>query len=232
MDKILGGLGDWNVSEADVKHLKNKAAIRIYLAYPHYTAVLAYAPAARRREIARILREELGALKRFLQDIPFERIGSAVRPGGAKVNLPLDQAGKLLQETFVGHIWVDAIEGLEKKEPEPEPEPVFWSIKARFAIQIEAEESGLQKYEDRIMLIRALDEEDARKKLLKAFESYAEPYLGATGRLVRWKFETFLDAYCTSVHSVDDFSGEAGVEVFSELRNRKLKPEHVWKLNK
>lgn len=230
MDKILGGLGDWNVSEADAKHLKNKAAVRIHLAYPHYTTVLTYAPAARRREIARMLREEFSALKRFLKDIPFERIGSAVRPGGAKVNLPLDQVAELLQQTFVGHTSVDAIEGLEKKEPEPEP--VFWSIKARFAIQIEAEESGLQKYEDRIMLIRAFDEADAREKLLKSFESYAEPYLGASGRLVRWKFERFLDAYCTSVYSAEDFSGEAGVEVFSELRNRKLKPEQVWKLNK
>lgn len=230
MDKILGGLDDWNISEADVKHLKNKAAIWISLAYPHYTAVLTYAPAARRREIARMLREEFSALKHFLKDIPFERIGSAVRPGGAKVDLPLDQAAELRQKPFVGHISVDAIEGLEKKEPEPEP--VFWRIKARFAIQVEAEESGLQTYEDRIVLIKALDEEDARKKLLKAFESYGEPYLGASGKLVRWKFETFLDAYCTSVHSVEDFSGEAGVEVFSELRNRKLKPEQVWKLNK
>jgi hypothetical protein len=82
------------------------------------------------------------------------------------------------------------------------------------------------------VLIKALDQEEAQKKLLKSFESYEEPYLGASGRLVRWKFEKFLDAYSTSVYSAEDFSREEGVEVFSELRNRKIKPEHVWKLKK
>jgi hypothetical protein len=229
MSKIAGGLDDWPISEADLEHLKNKASIRVHLAYPGYKTVLTHAPAARRREIARILREEFSALKRFLKDVPFEKIGSAVRPGGAKVDLPLDRVAALVREAFVGHVSIDAIEGFAKKEPEPTPG--FWSIKARFAIQIEAEASGLQKYEDRIVLIRALDAEDAQKKLLKAFESYEAPYLNASGRLVRWKFETFLDAYCVSAYSAEDFLREEGVEVFSELRNRKIKPEHVWKLN-
>ncbi|MDO1451917.1 DUF4288 domain-containing protein [Rhodocytophaga aerolata] len=230
MNKRIGGLEDWNLSEERLTHLTNRACVRIHLAYPDYKTFLAYPPAARRREIARTFREAFSALKLLLKGIPFERIGSSVRPRGVKVELPLHRVGELIREDFIGHISIEAIDGLEKKAAR-EPEGSFWSIKARFATQIEDQESGLQPYEDRILLIKAVDEQDAQKKLLKSFESYEEPYLNASGRLVRWKFEKFLDAYDTSVSSIEAFSSEQGVEVFSELANRKLKPEDVWKLN-
>ena len=78
------------------------------------------------------------------------------------------------------------------------------------------------------MLVKALDEEDARHKLLPGFKSYAEPYLNSAGLLVRWQFEKFLDVYSTDVPSLQAFLHDEGVEVFSELGNRKLKPGFEW----
>ncbi|GAA4024197.1 hypothetical protein GCM10022409_05190 [Hymenobacter glaciei] len=105
----------------------------------------------------------------------------------------------------------------------------FWSIKARFAIQIENVTGGLQTYEDRILLVKAADEEEAHRKLLPSFASYAEPYLSSAGLLVRWQFEEFLDAYETDVSSLDAFLRDEGVEVFSELGTRKRKAGYEWR---
>ena len=83
-------------------------------------------------------------------------------------------------------ISLKSIEGFAPKELVPES--CFWSNKARFAIQIENASGGLQRYEEQIMLVKALNEEDAQRKLLPGFEHYAEPYLNVAGLLVWWQF--------------------------------------------
>ncbi|MES2732577.1 MAG: DUF4288 domain-containing protein [Bacteroidota bacterium] len=229
MKRKITGLEDWNLTEENIKNLKNKAVIKIHLSYPDYKSIIQFTTAQRRKIIAKTFRDEFNEVKLILKQIPFERLGSSIRPRGIKTELPLNQVWELIQKEFRAHISIVSIEEMEEKEEEVMP--CFWSIKARFAIQIENAKGGMQGYEDRIMLICALDQEDAQQKLLKSLESYAKPYLNSSGRLVRWKFEKFLDAYSTDIYSADDFMNDKGVEVYSELGNRKLKPELEWQRN-
>jgi hypothetical protein len=83
---------------------------------------------------------------------------------------------------------------------------------------------GMQRYEDRIVLVRAMDSDDAVAKLRKPFAAYAEPYLNPQGFMVRWALEKVLDVHSTYERRIDP----AGTEVFSQLKWRRMRPEQAW----
>jgi hypothetical protein len=147
-----------------------------------------------------------------------------MRPGGVNVQLPLNRLPTLLALPEVGSIVIAAIANRERRE-EPD-EPTFWAVEARFAVQVEGETTGRQMFEDRMMVVKAQDEEDARRKLLLEFARYAEPCLGGGGRLVRFQFEKFLRADWLNFASLE--AAEEGFEVFSTLKYRQLRPGMEW----
>ena len=93
---------------------------------------------------------------------------------------------------------------------------------------MEHETGGLQKYEMRHLLVRALTREEAEAKLLPSFARYEEPYLNSAGYLVRWHFEGFVDSYQLDVNTADALLNEEGVEVFSSLHQRRLRAAMEW----
>jgi hypothetical protein len=199
------------------------------LAYPGYQAVIQLAPRERIRQIDAQYRRAYQRLVALLPGTSFTRLGSRNRPTGLAASLPLAQLPPLAQQPFVSEVTIEAIEGLTCQEIASEPS--FWCIQARFAVQIENKTTGMQMYEDRLLVIRALTEEEAKQKLLPSFEAYAEPYLNSAGLLVRWQFERFTDSYCFDIQDVDAFLSEHGVEVFSTLNNRRLRAGMDWQPN-
>lgn len=224
--KAIANLETWGLTESELGGLANEVVVRFTLAYPGYAAVVAYPPGERRRKLAALLRAKYQALKAALPPGPFEKLGTHYRPVGIRRRLPAQQLPTLLARPGVEDIWIEEIEGLA---PLVRPaEPTCWSIKARFAVQVEHETTGLQLVEERILLVAALDEEDARQRLLPTFASYAEPYLGAGGRLVRWQFEAFLDAYEVEAGPLAALLSAEGLEVFSAISRRRLTPARAW----
>jgi hypothetical protein len=224
--RSISNLETWGLTENQVGELGHQAVVRFPLAYPGYQAVLAYPAAERPSRIAALLRAKYKALKAALPPGPFEKLGSHYRPAGIRRRLPMQQLPALLAQAAVENIWVEEIEGLAPLAPVVEPK--CWSIKARFAVQVEHETTGLQLVEERILLVAALNEEEARQKLRPAFARYAEPYLNSAGRLVRWQFEAFLTAYEVEAGSLAGLLGAEGLEVFSETSRRRLTPEMAW----
>lgn len=220
-------LSTWGLTEAALGGLAHRAVVRVSLAYPGYQAVLAYPPAERKRRLAARLRAEYQLLKAALPPGPFTKLGSHYRPVGIRQRLPLRQLPALLTLAVVGGIWVEEIEGLAPLAPAAEPK--CWSIKARFAVQIEHKTTGEQLVEERILLVAAPDEEAARQQLRPTFASYAEPYLNSAGQLVRWQFEEFLDAYEVAAGPLAGLLGTAGLEVFSKTKSRRLTPALAWR---
>lgn len=225
--KAIHNLEAWGLVESQLHGLTHTAAVRFTLEYPGYQTVLTYPPAERRRRIAALLRAKYQALKAALPPGAFEKLGSHYRPVGIRRRLPVQQLPTLLARPAVEGIWVEKIEGLASVTPVAEPK--CWSIKARFAVQVEHETKGLQLVEERILLVAAPDEEAARQKLRPAFIHYAEPYLNSAGRLVRWQFEAFLDAYEVAAGPLAGLLGAEGLEVFSETSHRRLTPELAWR---
>ncbi|MDO7886343.1 DUF4288 domain-containing protein [Hymenobacter cheonanensis] len=224
--KSIGNLQAWGLTERELSRLANQAVVRFTLAYPDSQTVLAYPPAERRRQISARLRAKYQALKAALPPGPFEKLGSHHRPAGMRRRLPVEQLPALLALAAVEGIWVEEIEGLAPRASATEPK--CWSIKARFAVQIEHATTGRQLVEERILLIAARNEEEARQKLRPTFVRYAEPYLNSDGQLVRWQFEAFLDAYEVEAGPLAGLLAAEGLEVFSETKSRRLKSEFAW----
>lgn len=224
--KAIANLEAWGLTESELGELANEVVVRFTLAYPGYEAVVAYPPGERRRKLAALLRAKYQALKAALPPGPFEKLGTHYRPVGIRRRLSARQLPALLAQPAVEGVWLEKIEGLAPLARAAEP--TCWSIKARFAVQVEHETTGLQLVEERILLVAALHEEDARQKLLLTFARYAEPYLNAAGLLVRWQFEEFLDAYEVEAGPLAALLSAEGLEVFSTTSHRRLTPAQAW----
>jgi hypothetical protein len=121
-------------------------------------------------------------------------------------------------------VWVSSIEGLRARRRRAKAKGWFcvWGI---VAVQIEDFEKGLVTVEDRLVLVKAFDEKDAERKLRKEWRSYAEPYMNHEGRLVRWKLIRIQDVYDLICDEIDP----NGTEVYSRLRDERMKEGYVWR---
>jgi len=130
---------------------------------------------------------------------------------------------RLLRMPEIDGIWLLEIPG--RKPVRVKPKERWFAVKARFAIQVEGQRTGLQSYEDRIVIVKDASLEDAESKLQPQFEQYATPYLNPRGFMVRWAFERVLAGY----EIFDAKSDPQGVEVFLVLLRRRMKPDFEWK---
>ena len=140
------------------------------------------------------------------------------QPRGFGANVEARRVSELLRMPEISDIWLDEIPG--RKRRCPSPRKIWFAVRARFAIQVEGQTTGLQTYEDRIVLIRAFSPEDAKRMLRPEFRRYGRPYLNPDGLMVRWAFERVLDVYEILEEAIDP----RGTEVFSALAHRRMKP--------
>lgn len=109
----------------------------------------------------------------------------------------------------------------------------FYSLKVRFVVQVENRVKGLQTFEERILLVQAETEEEAKAKVSQSFSDYEKPYLNPYGERVRWKFEEFIGIYELNYDSLDVIleNLQNGIELYSELKQRRMNLKRAW-LNK
>jgi hypothetical protein len=223
--KILG-LEGWGLSEGQLSQLDNLAEVSISLQYPGYEALQQYAPAERNRRTRAELRRAYAALKTELAGLTWKRRGSALHPDGVELQLPLHRLPTVLAMPEVRYVFISSIENRER--PDLPDEPGLWAVEARFAIQIENQLKGNQTFEQRVVVVKALNEEEAKRKLLREFADYAQPYLNGEGRMVRWQFEEFVNVEWLVNASELDAALDTGLEVFSKLRDRRIQPGMEW----
>jgi hypothetical protein len=104
--------------------------------------------------------------------------------------------------------------------------PMAWfCVRGLVAIQVEGQLNGMQTVEDRFMLVRAASAADATRRLKSIWRDYAKPYLNSSGHMVRWQLESISDVY----EAVEEEElNPRGAEVYSALRQRRLRPELAW----
>jgi hypothetical protein len=83
------------------------------------------------------------------------------------------------------------------------------------------DERGTYLYEERIIVLEAIDEEEAGKKANERGPSLEEEYVNAEGRRVTWTFERAVEVKAIIEEQLGD-----GVEVF----NRFLREDEVRNL--
>jgi hypothetical protein len=141
--------------------------------------------------------------------------------------LPADSLDRLLHHAGVQVVILLAVEGMQRRPSKKNRgrEPLEWyAVRARFAIQVEGQASGMQTYEERIVLVKARDFEDAERRLEPEFAEYSRSYFNGDWELVRWNFERVLDVYLTDLDRLDP----TGSEVYSKFSSRRMRPEYEW----
>ncbi len=138
--------------------------------------------------------------------------------------LQANQLSKLLREKNIWYVSLLEIDGIRKKKQRPKKSLDWYAVKGIYAIQVEDQTKGLQSFEERILLVKATSFDDAEKKAWKESKTYVESYLNPYGEMVRWQLEKIVNVYWTDIEELNP----NGTEVFSALKDRRMKPEYEW----
>ena len=205
---------------------KRMAFATIYVKYPNWKLVAKLDLPDRKRFRDEFLKTNFQKLidKKYFDT--FELVGTKRRPSGVKAKLTLSSILKLTKQSFIDNIFIYQLDGAKEKPDKSMYN--FFCVKMTVSIQIEGFTKGMQSYEDRYVLVKALTVESAYNKVKKQEKQYGEPYLNSDARLVRWKIESYDDCFATDITSIDDFNKPEGVEVFSKLRRRKITSDRTW----
>ena len=216
-------LDDYGLTLKELLALKDRLIkIKAHICYADRKPLFQYPPDIRKRKLGDIENEVFNKLIEIWPTTDFEIIGTKSKPSGISGKIKAEDLKKLLNKKLVEHIWIEEIDGYKKLSFQKEE--LWFAVKANFAIQIEGQCRGYQDIEERIMIVKAYDCTDAKKRVLKNFKGYGEPYLNKYGEMVRWHFDEVVDVYEMNEDSIDP----KGTEVYSQFKRRRMKPEYEW----
>lgn len=218
------GLSDFGLNLNQLTALgRLKVKLHVCLRHVNERSLFRLKPSQRVERIRRHYTSLLSRLRMRWADGPIQISWIRRQPRGFVASVEARRICHLLRMPEVGDIWLDEIPSRKRRRKQPKKR--WFAVQARFAIQVEGQTTGLQSYEDRIVMVRAFGFEDAEDRLQPEFKKYGRPYLNAHGCMVRWKFERVLDVYEIGDETIDP----RGMEVFSVLARRRMKPEFAWK---
>lgn len=120
------------------------------------------------------------------------------------------------------HVYVKDIRGLRRKRSRRATG--WFCVWGRVALQVEGKSRGMIDIEDRLVLVKAPNEQQAKARLSRYWREYSKPYLNNRGELIRWKFEEVGDVYELLEEEIDP----SGTEVYSRLVQRRMRAEDRW----
>jgi hypothetical protein len=173
--------------------------------------------------LRKTLAKQRDHLRRAFRGIEFVLRGK--KPGGWTLDaiVPANRVGALARSRHVKFVMVETIQGRRQKfRPSGFAWYCVWGV---VAIQIEGKVKGLLSLEDRLVLLKANDPDDARRRLALEWTRYAEPHMNPDGYLVRWQLVSIQDVYAL----FDDTIDPRGTEVYSRLRSVRMRPEYRWR---
>ena len=218
------GLDEFGISIAQPTSLGSaKIKLHAHLRHVNEKSLFKLKPGQRLEKMKRHYELLLSRVKKNWSDGPLDISWIRRQPRGFSAYVEARRVSCLLRMPEIRFIWLIEIPGRERVAVKPRER--WFAVQARFAIQVEGQTTGLQSYEDRIVLVKAASFEQAKSKLQPEFKQYATPYLNPRGFMVRWAFERVLDGYEIGDEEIDP----RGMEVFSVLARRRMKPEFAWK---
>lgn len=218
-------LEDW-IFTKEMKPSERKLQVSVYLRYPKVEDITHIELNDRKKYRDNFLKKQLETLLKKIEFAEFNLIGSKKSPRGIKTAISLAELPAIAKLVCVGNVYIEKVQHARK--PKVPQVLEFFCVKMTVAIQIEGVVSGMQTYEERYVLVKAKDYEDAYHRVAKQEKSYAEPYLNSDCRLVRWKIESYDDCFSTCIKDTDSFNEHTGNEVFSVLKSRKLNKDRSW----
>lgn len=224
MTEVLG-LDEFKISVAALRRLRQQIGVAVHLRTFEVTRAVAGLPASERHPFLR--RRAIRWMRHLNAAFPTagwkitsqpDKIAQIVRG-----RVAADQIVRLAARREVESVVVTSIPGRRRRRRASARESWF-CVRGLVAVQVEGQRVGLQSVEDRFIVLRATSAEDAQRRLRRQWREYAKPYMNILGELVRWRLERVTDVYDICENQLDP----NGAEVYSRLRNRRLRRQFVW----
>lgn len=181
-----------------------------------------YRPRQREVLLRESLKRQLQRLTRRFPEAGFSSRGKRKASWTADGALPARRIRALAGRPEVQYVTVDSIKGRRKRRQRPSQH--WYCVWGLVAIQIEGRVKGMVDVEDRLVLVKAHDPDDARDRLRREWSDYGKPYMNPYGYLVRWRLVGVRDVYEIMTDAIDP----RGTEVYSRLRTERMKREYRW----
>jgi hypothetical protein len=221
---LICGLDEFGLSLAKLSSLGSvKLKLHVCLRHIDERSLFKFKPSQRIEKIKRHYELLLSRVKKKWIDGPLDVDCTGEQPRDFSASVEPERLSRIARMSEIGRIRIDKVPGRKRRFVKPKER--WFAVKARFGIQVEGQMKGLQTYEDRIVVVKAIGLEDAEKKLQPKFKRYGDPYLNSQGFMVRWAYERVLDVYEILEERLDPQGGE----VFSTLAERRMKLKYVWK---
>lgn len=222
-------LDDYALTYSEFLKIGNTVKVSIRLKYPDHKNFFLFKPEDRWNKIKQVLEQRSKKLVNLLphKKYKIDKIAGAFR--GIEIDIQPRELKKFENKSFIDSIWIKSIYGIKQKPvKKTRIKTKYWyNVKAIFAIQIEGTKGGLQRYEERMLLVKAQDHIDAEKVAIREFKEYGKyKYLNENMQMVRWYFDKITDICELDIEN--DKLDPTGTEVYSKLRWRKFRPEYEW----
>lgn len=217
------GLDRYQLSAGSLSRLGSRGVrFSVQLVGRRLSTLLPLAPKERDTRLRIALKDQL---RRLNQRFPHAKLSSRDKRKGSWTldgTLPARQVCGFAARPEIQYVQVHSISG---RRPARTPkQPAWFCVWGVVAIQIEGRRNGMVDVEDRLVLVKAFDVQNAQRRLQTEWARYAKPYMNPYGQLVRWKLISVRDVYAVGPDNLDP----RGTEVYSRLRSERMKDAYRW----
>lgn len=216
------GLHTYNLKEQDIFQNEN-LLISGFLCFKYYNneaKLKPLSPKERGKIICQNLRDGLKEAKAILQHESYDLRGTKFKPRGLDLKLTSLELKRLkeLNSENIESFFLDDIEGLQKHTETTNSG--YFSVKVHIGTFIEGNENSISEIEERIVLVKALNFEEAEEKAKKEIDIYCDlTYLNNQYKYVTFKLLEIIDVFQLSENEINS----EGTEVYSKIKQKRIK---------
>ncbi len=144
-------------------------------------------------------------------------------PTGVRFTLRADQVDQLRRLRSADNISVLSVEGLKAWKDLVVP-PRLYAVKGHMVFQVEGQVRGTQLREERLTVVVARSEREAKARVARIMTAGHAPFLATSGHFIRWSFEGVSDV----CECPDEQFMPKGTEVYYSYRRRRVRPQYEW----
>jgi len=229
---LISGLEQFGMSHAALRRLgMTPVTVEIVIGIPPYIypsrselgRLLRLAPSERRTLVRQWRSRKYAALRKEFPVDDVEVMKLNLAPVGVRVTVPARSVERLRWLRNASAISIRSIGGVRVKKSIPVRAHLY-AVTGHMVFQVEGQTRGTQLCEERITVVTARSESEARARVARIMAAYSFPHLSTSGHFLRWSFEGVTDV----CECPDENFSSKGTEVFYRYQRRRVRSEHEW----
>lgn len=229
---FISGLTKFGLSHSKLRLLGARpVTVEIVIGMPPYIypsrsklrRLLQLTPPERRALVRQWRSRKYAALRKELSAENVEVMKLNMAPVGVRLTLPAESIEPLRRLRHADTIRICSVKGVRVKNS-TQVRARLYAVTGRIVFQIEGQTRGTQLCEERITIVTARSERDARARVARIMNAESHPYLSISGHFARWNFDGITDV----CECPDERFSAKGTEVFYRYKKRRVAAKNEW----